>query len=192
MSTPQLILASKSPRRRELLDQIGIRYQVQAADIDESALSNETPPELVQRLALEKARKVWQEGDQSLPVLGSDTLGYLGQNLLVQPRDFEDAKHMLLQMSGRSHDILSAVALISEQGEQLMLSHSRVYFRNITESEIETYWKTGEPCDKAGAYAIQGKGSVFVEHLEGSYSGVMGLPLFEVQFMLKKIGISIF
>lgn len=192
MSTPQLILASKSPRRRELLDQIGIHYLVQAADIDERALPNETPHALVQRLALEKARKIWQSSDQSLPVLGSDTLGYLGHSLLVQPRDFEDAKHMLLQMSGCAHDILSAVALISQQGEQLMLSHSRVHFRKISEQEIEVYWQTGEPCDKAGAYAIQGKGSVFVERLEGSYSGVMGLPLFEVQSMLRHVGISIF
>lgn len=188
----QIILASQSPRRRELLDQIGIRYQVQVADIDESALPDEKPLELVKRLALSKANKVWENSDKILPVLGSDTLGHLSDQLLVQPKDFVDAKRMLQLMSGHSHDILTAVALVDAKGEQVVVNHSRVHFRAIEDWEIEAYWATGEPCDKAGAYAIQGKGSVFVSYLEGSYSAVMGLPLFEVQSLLAERQISIF
>lgn len=187
----QLILASASPRRRELLAQIGIRFQVQTADVDESPLQGESPEALVQRLAVLKAQTVWQQrqtalstDERNLPVLGADTLGVLDGELLVKPTDFAHAKRMLLAMAGRQHAIFSAVALVNAHGVQVKISRSVVTFRAITEAEILAYWQSGEPCDKAGAYAIQGLGAIFVEKLEGSYSGVMGLPLFETAQLL--------
>lgn len=191
MQSVQLILASASPRRRELLEQIGIRYQVQTADIDESPLPDEDPLALVQRLAQEKAYAVWAKTDKTLPVLGADTLGVLEGRLLVKPDDFASARQMLLSMSGRAHTIYSAVALYHQDACELAVSESKVWFRTLTEAEIEAYWQQGEPCDKAGAYAIQGMGAIFAERLEGSYSGVMGLPLFETAQLLAKAGIQV-
>lgn len=186
---PQLILASASPRRRELLDQIGVRYRVEVADIDEQELADESAEALVQRLAVEKAEAVWQRGDQQLPVMGADTLGRLDGGLLVKPVDYEDAKVMLLKMAGCEHEILSAVALRTSDGVSVKLSRSYVRFRDISEAEILAYWETGEPCDKAGAYAIQGYGAIFAEQMRGSYSGIMGLPLFETAALLAEAGI---
>ena len=189
MSTAQLILASASPRRRELLEQIGLHYVVQVADIDESPLPHETATALVKRLALEKAQAVWNLSDKRLPVLGADTLGLLADELLVKPKDFADAQRMLRQMSNQWHDIYTAVALVDQHRQQVLLNHSRVKLRNITDDEILAYWQSGEPQDKAGAYAIQGRAAIFVERLEGSYSAVMGLPLFETAQLLQAAGI---
>lgn len=191
MQPVQLILASASPRRRELLEQIGLRYQVQTADIDESPQVDEDPLALVQRLAQEKAYAVWAKSDKTLPVLGADTLGVLEGQLLVKPDDFASARQMLLSMSGRAHTIYSAVALYHQNACELAVSESKVWFRTLTEAEIAAYWQQGEPRDKAGAYAIQGMGAIFAERLEGSYSGVMGLPLFETAQLLAKAGIQI-
>ncbi len=186
---PQLILASASSRRRELLDQIGVRYRVEVADIDERERTGETAEALVKRLAAEKAEAVWQRSDQQLPVMGADTLGRLDGSLLVKPVDYNDAKAMLLKMAGCEHEILSAVALRTADGVSLKLSQSYVRFRDISEAEIDAYWATGEPCDKAGAYAIQGYGAIFAEQMRGSYSGIMGLPLFETAALLTEAGI---
>lgn len=183
----KIILASASPRRRELLDQIGIRYDVRAVDIDESALPAETAEILVQRLAKEKAQAAWQQSNKTMPVLGADTLGIIGSQLLVKPRDFEHAKEMLGNMSGQCHQILSAVALRHKNGTDVALNVNNVYFKTLTEKEIKSYWETGEPQDKAGAYAIQGLGAVFVKRIEGSYSGVMGLPLYETHRLLNGV-----
>lgn len=191
MHATQLILASASPRRRELLEQIGIRYRVQTADIDESPLADEDPLSLAKRLAAEKAQAVWQGSDKTLPVLGADTLGVLEGRLLVKPSDFASARQMLLYMSGRVHTIYSAVALYYDNTCELAVSETKVWFRSLTEAEIAAYWQQGEPRDKAGAYAIQGLGAIFAERLEGSYSGVMGLPLFETAQLLAKAGISV-
>lgn len=189
----QLILASASPRRHELLLQIGVPHRICTADIDESAQVDEEPQALVQRLALTKARHIWQQraqaGEPALPVLGADTLGSLNGDLLIKPRDFADAQRMLRTMSGQQHDIFSAVALCHEQGERVLCNHSQVWFRKIDEAEMSAYWASGEPQDKAGAYAIQGLGAVFVERLEGSYSAVMGLPLFETAQLLQGVGL---
>jgi septum formation protein len=189
MSTAQLVLASASPRRRELLEQIGLRYVVQVADIDETPLVNETAIALVQRLALEKAQAVWNLSDKCLPVLGADTLGILAGELLVKPLDFADAQRMLRKMSNQWHDIYTAVALVNQQQQEVRLNHSRVKLRSIADDEILAYWQSGEPQDKAGAYAIQGRAAIFVERLEGSYSAVMGLPLFETAQLLQALGI---
>lgn len=183
-----IILASASPRRAELLSQIGISYQIQAVDIDESSLPNETPEALVQRLAREKSCAV---KNAQIPVLGSDTLGVLDGELLVKPLDYEHAYSMLSKMSGRWHEILTAVAITHSGETKLKLNYSRVLFRQISNEEIFAYWKSGEPQDKAGAYAIQGLGACFIERIEGSYSGIMGLPLFETSQLLEQFGISV-
>ncbi|MBO0615200.1 MAG: septum formation inhibitor Maf [Pseudomonadota bacterium] len=191
MHAPQLILASASPRRRELLAQIGIRFVVQTADVDETPLPDETPEALVKRLAILKAETVsLRLRSGNLPVLGSDTIGILNGELLVKPRDLVDAQQMLRKMSGQSHDILTAVALTTPAGTRVKVSRSIVTFRTITDAEILAYWASGEPHDKAGAYAIQGLGAVFIEKLAGSYSGVMGLPLFETAQLLATAGIE--
>ena len=206
MQKPQLVLASASPRRRELLEQIGIRFVVQTADVDETPLPGESPEVLVERLAIMKAEVVWEQqnavveasyaGDDCLcgkllPVLGSDTLGILNGELLTKPLDFADARQMLRKMSGQQHVILTAVALKTQQGTSVITSHNMVKFRSVTDAEILAYWNTGEPQDKAGAYAIQGRGAILIERLEGSYSGVMGLPLFETAQLLAAAGITI-
>jgi len=183
-----IILASASPRRAELLSQIGISYQIQAVDIDESSLPNETPEALVQRLAREKSCAV---KNAQIPVLGSDTLGVLDGELLVKPLDYEHAYSMLSKMSGRWHEILTAVAITHSGETKLKLNRNRVLFRQISNEEILAYWKSGEPQDKAGAYAIQGLGACFIERIEGSYSGIMGLPLFETSQLLEQFGISV-
>lgn len=193
MTSPTIVLASASPRRRELLAQIGVPFVVQTAAVDEAALPGESPTQLAQRLATMKAQAVWQARAQAneptLPVLGADTLGVLHGDLLLKPRDVADAARMLRSMAGQWHDIYTAVVLVTATGTVLALSHSRVKFRNLTEAEIQAYWASGEPQDKAGAYAIQGKGAIFVERLEGSYSGVMGLPLFETAQLLAGAGL---
>jgi len=183
-----IILASASPRRAELLSQIGISYQIQAVDIDESSLPNETPEALVQRLAREKSCAV---KNAQIPVLGSDTLGVLDGELLVKPLDYQHALSMLSTMSGRWHEILTAVAITYSGETKLKLNRNRVLFRQISNEEILAYWKSGEPQDKAGAYAIQGLGACFIERIEGSYSGIMGLPLFETSQLLEQFGISV-
>lgn len=183
----EIILASASPRRRQLLEQINIRYHVVPVNVDESARTGETAVELVQRLACLKAETAWQQSDKQLPVLGADTLGVLANNILVKPVDYDDAHRMLSGMSNNWHEILSAVALCSHIGTQQALSISRVLFRVISTAEIKAYWHSGEPRDKAGAYAIQGQGAVFVKRIEGSYSGVMGLPLYETYQLLNKV-----
>ncbi|MEN9500734.1 MAG: septum formation inhibitor Maf [Pseudomonadota bacterium] len=192
---PQLVLASGSPRRRELLDQIGIRYVVQTTDVDESPLTNESALALVERLACVKARAVWDVRAQTqqplLPVLGADTLGLLDGELLVKPRDFADAQAMLRRMSGQWHAIFTAVAVVTARDTLVNICHSRVKFRSLSDAEILAYWQSGEPQDKAGAYAIQGIGAIFAERLEGSFSGVMGLPLFETAQLLAAANIKV-
>ncbi len=183
----RIILASASPRRRELLDQIGIHYHVKAVDIDESVMAGESAEALVQRLAIEKAEAAWQEEhDNNTVVLGADTLGVLNDQLLVKPKDYQHAHQMLSAMSGNSHSILSAVALRHEKGCSVKLNVNNVTFKTLTDEEIHAYWESGEPQDKAGAYAIQGYAAVFIKRIEGSYSGVMGLPLYETKQLLNR------
>jgi len=184
----EIILASASPRRRELLDQIGIRYDVKVADVDETRVAGESADEMVVRLAALKAETIWQASDKKRPVLGSDTLGELHGELLLKPADFAHAYKMLSSMSETWHRILSAVAVRDASGMKTALSESKVWFRRLSDAEIKQYWDSGEPQDKAGSYAIQGLGAVFVERIEGSYSGIMGLPLYETDQLLKVSG----
>jgi septum formation protein len=185
---PVLRLASASPRRRELLTQIGVPHSVKAAHIDERQLPDEDPRDYVVRLAREKAANVWQEA-ANLPVLAADTTVVLDSEIFGKPRDREHALSMLAALSDREHEVLTAVALATQNGLEVALSASRVKFRACTEAERIAYWNTGEPWDKAGAYAIQGFGAVFIESLQGSYSGVMGLPLFETAELLRAAGV---
>jgi len=187
--TPHLCLASASPRRRELLQQIGVRFMVAGAEIDEVAVAGELPRAYVSRLAREKALAVRRTG-QRLPVLAADTTVVLDGRLYGKPRDRQEAIAMLGALSGRTHEVLTAVALAHGPGVGERLSVSAVRFRQLTADECSAYWDTGEPHDKAGGYAIQGFGAVFVESLSGSYSGVMGLPLFETAELLRAAGVA--
>lgn len=189
----QLHLASASPRRAELLRQIGVDFSQLIPAIDEQQQPNEVPEMYVLRLALHKARAglaMLAEGD-ARPVLGADTVVVLEHQILGKPRDEADACAMLARLAGHSHRVMTAVAMVDASGEEhSRLSVSQVRFRAIGEDEICRYWHSGEPADKAGGYAIQGLGALFVEHLEGSYSGVMGLPLFETAELLALFGIQ--
>jgi len=185
---PVLCLASVSPRRRELLSQIGVPYVVAGANIDEAPVAGESPRSYVARLARQKALAV-RLGGQSLPVLAADTTVVLDGELFGKPADRADAIRMLQRLSGQAHEVLTAVALADDRGVAERLSLSSVRLRRLTEEECAAYWETGEPRDKAGGYAIQGLGAVFVEALQGSYSGVMGLPLFETAELLSRAGI---
>lgn len=192
MSDHRLYLASNSPRRRALLEQIGISYRVLPVAVDESARPGEPAEELAARLALDKARagRAGLPSGDARPVLGADTLVVCDGHSVGKPRDRDEALAMLTALSGRSHEVLSAVALIDRSEERVALSCSRVSFRRISRAEAVAYWASGEPADKAGGYAIQGLGAVFVADLTGSYSGVMGLPLFETAQLLHEFGIE--
>lgn len=182
----QLILASASPRRQQLLAQLGLSFQVQSADIDETPTPNETPAAYVKRLALEKAQAVYTqypEKDQ-LAVLGSDTSVIYQGKIFGKPEDETEAKTMLSQLSGQTHQVMTAIALIYQGKPKLDLNISQVSFALLTAADIDAYIATREPFDKAGAYAIQGHAAAFISYLQGSYSGVMGLPLFETKRLL--------
>lgn len=187
-TNPVVCLASMSPRRRALLAQIGVPHTVAAAHVDESLLSGESPGDYVARLARLKATTVRERGE-SLPVLAADTTVVLGGVVYGKPADRADALAILGALSGRSHEVLTAVALATESGVGLRVNCSTVRLRKISRPEMEKYWETGEPRDKAGGYAIQGYGAVFVAALAGSYSGVMGLPLLETAELLAAAGI---
>jgi len=192
LRAPTLYLASQSPRRRELLAQIGLRFEVVPVEVDETPRPGEAPADLVQRLALEKAVAGLARlpGGARGPVLGADTEVVIDGQVLGKPRDEEDAGAMLARLSGRSHHVLSAVALAVPDRQAVRLSLSTVWFRHTTSGERQAYCATGEPLDKAGAYAIQGLAAVFIPRVEGSYSGVMGLPLFETAELLRELGIE--
>ncbi len=187
-----IYLASASPRRRELLEQIGVDYALLSADVPEVRSPHESPEEYVLRVALAKARAglALLAQDDSRPVLGADTAVVLEGEVLGKPRGRDDALAMLQRLAGREHLVLSGVALVSHQQAQSRLSVSHVRFRPIGDDEALAYWHTGEPADKAGGYGIQGLAAMFIERLEGSYSGVMGLPLYETAKLLAQFGIA--
>ncbi|NQZ54013.1 MAG: septum formation inhibitor Maf [Piscirickettsiaceae bacterium] len=189
MNFPTLYLASNSPRRRELLTQIGVDFSVISVDVDESSLRGEMPVEYVQRVALAKARAGWQGvGKQNnLPVLGADTSVVLEDIIFGKPRDESDARTMLEKLSGRSHQVMTAVAVVLGEQEWCELSVSTVTFATLTKANIDWYVSTNEGVDKAGSYAVQGLAALFIEKIQGSYSGVMGLPLRETGLLLTDI-----
>ena len=192
MSLDFVYLASGSPRRRELLQQIGVRFRLVAAAVDETARSAEPAAAYVLRLAASKAEAGWHAsgGGRDAAVLAADTAVVVDGKILGKPADRDDAQAMLRQLSGRTHEVLTAVALRTAAGLQSRISRSEVTFRPIGVAEARAYWETGEPRDKAGGYAIQGRAAVFIAGLRGSFSGVMGLPLYETAQLLGDAGVS--
>ena len=187
-ASPILCLASMSPRRRELLAQIGVPHTVAAAHVDESLLPAEQPADYVARLARLKAITVRQRGEP-LPVLAADTTVVLEGSVYGKPAGRADGLAMLAALAGRTHQVLTAVALATDGSVALRVNSSSVRFRGIDRAEMDAYWETGEPRDKAGGYAIQGYGAAFVAELSGSYSSVMGLPLLETAELLRAAGL---
>ncbi|WP_417579221.1 Maf family protein [Nitrincola sp.] len=187
----ELILASASPRRRALLEQIGVAYQVVPSSICEAVQAGETPSGYTMRLALEKALSCYRQLDRPGAVLGADTSVAIDGNILGKPEDEADAISMLMRLSGRTHQVITAVALVTPQQHEVIHVTSEVSFSELNETLCRAYWHTGEPLDKAGGYAIQGKAAVFVSSITGSYSGVVGLPLFETAALLQRHGVMI-
>jgi septum formation protein len=190
MSTPPVLhLASTSPRRREILAALNLDFTVVRADVDETPLDGEAPEEMVLRLAVAKAEAA-AIGPGHLS-LGADTAVVIDGRILGKPADEADCLAMLAALSGRGHMVVTGVALGGADGTRTALSTTNVYFREISRDEALAYWQSGEPRDKAGAYAIQGLGGAFVERIEGSYSGVVGLPVFETVALLNKAGLGL-
>jgi septum formation protein len=189
---PRLCLASASPRRRELLAQLGIAHVVAPADIDERRRDGEAAADYVLRMAQEKAARVAADPARSLglPVLGADTSVVVQGRVLGKPADAAESREMLALLSDRTHEVLSAVTLHGPQGVASRLARTEVRFRRIEAEEAQAYWASGEPRDKAGGYAIQGRAAAFVAALSGSYSGVVGLPLFETASLLAGAGLA--
>jgi len=185
----KIYLASQSPRRAELLRQIGIEFDAVPVDMDEQPLDNEEALAFARRMAREKARNAARQY-RDRPLLAADTVVEIDGRILGKPRDEAHAARMLRRLSGRCHRVISAVALRGDAGIAVIESISQVAFRVLEADEISAYWRTGEPRDKAGGYAIQGRAAVFVRELSGSYSGVMGLPLFETAQLLRAIGVD--
>ncbi|BDX08115.1 Maf family protein [Planctobacterium marinum] len=188
-----IVLASSSPRRAQLLQQIGIEFERQSADIDETPMAGESATDLVERLARQKAEYVARQRQGDLLVLGSDTIGVLGHDILLKPKNVTDFHAMMRKMSGQTHQVITAIAVAkwcTESQQCLVESEqvsSNVSFTKISEQEISDYWATGEPQDKAGGYAIQGYGGQYVTHITGSYSAIVGLPLYETKRLLQKM-----
>jgi septum formation protein len=187
-----LYLASQSPRRQALLRQMGVRFAVQVADIDEAIVAGETPKQHVQRLAQEKANSIWNSLSDSVrrPVLGADTIVTIDGEILGKPQNEAAARHSLNLLSGRTHEVMTAVALISDR-RSVCVNVSQVSFRKLSDNDIKRYWASGEAHDKAGGYAIQGFAAAFVSNLSGSFSGVVGLPLFETCQLLVEHNVPI-
>jgi septum formation protein len=200
---PSVYLASKSPRRQELLRQLGVEFELlllreapgRRRDVVETPRKEESPLEFVKRMARTKASVGWHRMERRnltpKPVIGADTEVVLDGATVGKPADAAGALAMLAALSGRSHEVVTGIAVRWQTHLAMAVSTSRVAFRTIPKDEIERYVATGEPFDKAGAYAIQGKAAAFVQHIEGSYSGVMGLPLFETADMLSRIGFPV-
>ena len=192
MTERKIILASASPRRRALLEQIGVVHEAVRADIDETPRQGERARDYALRLSRAKARAVLERlpAAGAWPVLGADTVVESGGEILTKPRNQGEGMAMLEKLSGKCHHVYTAVTLLGER-EHSRLSETRVTFRDIAPGERLAYWQSGEPRGKAGGYAIQGLGAVFVRRIEGSYSGVMGLPLFETAELLERCGIRL-
>jgi len=181
-----IYLASASPRRSQLLDQIGVAHRVMPVNLDESRVGDESPAEYVCRLAKAKALALWNRlpENERLPVLAADTTVALGEVIFGQPQSRDEGIDMLMRLAGRTHRVYTAVALKTGQDCEVRLSVSEVVFGTLTPAQCAAYWATGEPLGKAGGYAVQGRAAVFIPHIAGSYSGIMGLPLAETAELL--------
>lgn len=189
MNEPVLHLASSSPRRRELLNALGLEFSHNGVDIDETTLPGEPAADMVVRLATDKARTAFDSGDYRVPVLGADTAVVLDSRVFGKPASRQHALEMLKELSGRTHEVFTGVALMTRAGLATAVSLTEVRFRDIRPDEAEAYWQSGEPAGKAGAYAVQGLGGIFVRALNGSFTGVVGLPVFETAELLRRAGV---
>jgi len=189
---PQIYLASASPRRQQILRQMGVSFKVIPQLVEEKKQCHELPDALVTRLALEKAEDGLKgQINQKIPVLGSDTIVVLDGKILGKPENRDQSINMLLNLSGRTHQVMTAVALADERETKKIISISDVTFSNIDRKTCENYWFSNEPLDKAGSYGIQGQAALFIKNISGSYSGVMGLPIYETGCLLKQFGINL-
>ena len=200
----KIYLASRSPRRRELLKQIGINFELLImrsypqvrADVDETPQPSESPGDYVSRLARSKATAGWarlmERRLPRLPVLGADTTVAVDGEIIGKPSTPDEAATMLRKLAGREHEVFSAVAVAFNDNVELKLSRSVVRFAELTDALIEDYVDTGEAMDKAGAYGVQGKAATFIAQIDGSYSGIMGLPLYETSLLLRQVGMPVF
>lgn len=186
MALNQLLLASQSPRRKQLLEQIGITPICAPVDIDESVGENEKPLEYCLRLAKEKAQSGWDRSDKSLPALGSDTIVVLDDSILGKPKDKKDAYLMLMSLSARKHQVITAVAMVDRKKVRVETSISEVVFDALNYAQVMQYIESGEPMDKAGSYGIQGSAAAWIKKISGSHSGIMGLPLYETSKLIKE------
>ncbi|ROR18741.1 septum formation protein [Vibrio crassostreae] len=205
MQKKHLVLASGSPRRKELLSQLGYEFSVLVTDVEECKHAQETAEEYVKRLSLDKALAALSllkdnpserqyvvpssdtvDNGSDIVVLGSDTVVVSQGQVLEKPCDFSDSKRMLTQLANERHQVMTAVSVVSEEKQRTEIIITDVWFKPLSEKEIEQYWQTGEPCDKAGSYGIQGLGGRFVTRIEGSYYAVVGLPLFETDQLLQE------
>ncbi|TKF03464.1 Maf family protein [Vibrio kanaloae] len=191
MEKKSLVLASGSPRRKELLSQLGYEFSVLVTDVEECKHAQETAEEYVKRLSLDKALAALfllgvSDPEKQHVVLGSDTVVVSQGQVLEKPADFSDSKRMLTQLANHRHQVMTAVSVVSATQQNTKIVITDVWFKPLSEKEIEQYWETGEPCDKAGSYGIQGLGGRFVTRIEGSYYAVVGLPLFETDQLLQE------
>jgi len=187
---PEIILASASPRRRELLKQLAVTFKVAPADIDESIVAGETPTNYVLRMSREKALAGLQQNGGETPSLGSDTIVVLNDKIMGKPESQTEAASMLMRLSGQTHHVYSAVALASKPDKVLnTLNITAVSFGKMPMAWIKQYCQSEEPMDKAGAYAVQGGAGQYISRIDGSYSGVMGLPLYETSEILRQAGL---
>jgi len=187
-SQPQLILASKSPRRKELLAQLGYQFTSLSADIDESVKYNEPAEQYVVRLAIEKAVFIAKNQPDTTLILGSDTSVVFENHILGKPKDLGDCLNQLSMLSNKKHQVITAIAVVKGQQVNSLAVTTDVTFKSLNTEEITRYWHTGEPQDKAGSYGIQGIGGQFVKQIYGSYSAVVGLPLYETAQLLAEFG----
>jgi septum formation protein len=180
----KLILASGSPRRKELLSQLGYAFAIDVSGVEERQATGESPEQYVRRLAENKALSVLDNYTEDCVVLGADTIVVFGAEVLEKPQSYQDAKRMLTMLSGQWHQVMTAVSVVSRDKVKTIMVATDVCFKSLTEQEIKAYWDSGEPQDKAGSYGIQGIGGRFVTRIEGSYHAVVGLPLCETDQLL--------
>lgn len=186
-----VFLASNSPRRAELLSQMGISYSIISIAVPEMLAEYERCDEYVFRLAQEKAQAgVDSQSEEDLIVIGADTVILLDDQILEKPKNEQDAFNMLTSLSNRTHLVKTAVSVCNRNNCETIVQTSQVTMAEISSAVISEYWQSGEPCDKAGGYAVQGKGAIFIKHIEGSYSGIMGLPIYETARLLNKFGVK--
>ncbi len=186
----RLILASASPRRQQILAELGVEFSIKSADIDEAVLVGELAENYVTRLAVQKAQTVFKKSAKDVVVLGADTCVVIEGRILGKPTSQVDSRQMLLSLAGKWHQVYTAVAMVSASKTKHILLRSEVEFSDVDQQMCDAYWRSGEPADKAGSYAIQGKGARFVRQIRGSYSSIVGLPVSETASLLEEFDIA--